>query len=210
MKGLFLMEGARMILNKDLQREATRFMPFATWWRGDPLPDLPPLPELSVERSRDVPLIARLTKQSEQTIAALFEAGHHPYIAFIDKQPTAYGWVATQRGGIAELHFSFAVADHAIYLWNFLTLPEWRGRGIYPHLLQEIIRQEQTIERFWIGFEPGNDASEHGITKAGFEVVGDFVITPDMQHITALILFNTGTHARASAAFFNLPIVAET
>ncbi|GHO99024.1 hypothetical protein KSF_090720 [Reticulibacter mediterranei] len=184
-------------------------MPFATWWRGDPLPDLPPLPELVVERSRDVPLIAQLTKEPEQVITARFEAGHHLYIAFINKQPAAYGWVATQRGRITELHFSFTVAAHTIYLWDFLTLPAWRGHGIYPHLLQAIIRQEQTIERFWIGFAPGNNASERGITKAGFEVVGDFVITPDMQYITALTLFNTGVHARASSAFFQLPVIGE-
>jgi GNAT superfamily N-acetyltransferase len=181
-------------------------MPFATWWRGDPQPDLPPLPELAIERSRDVPLIARLTELSEQTIAARFEAGHHIYIAVIDEQPTAYGWVATRQGGIAEFHFSFTFADHAVYLWDFLTLPEWRGRGIYPQLLQTITRQEQTIERFWIGFEPGNDASEHGIRKAGFEVVGDFVISPAMR-VTGLTLFNTGVHARTSAAFFNLPVI---
>jgi GNAT superfamily N-acetyltransferase len=204
------MDDARMILIKTNMKGATLFMPFATWWRGDPLPMLPPLPELTVERSRDVPLIARLTEQPEQAITALFEAGHHPYLAFINKQPTAYGWVATQRGGIRELHFSFTVASHAIYLWNFLTLPAWRGRGIYPHLLQEIIQQEQTIERFWIGFEPGNNASERGITKAGFEVVGDFVIAPDMQHITALTLYNSSVHARASSAFFHLPVIGET
>jgi len=166
------------------------------------------LPAFAVERSRDVPLIARLTKLPEQNVAARFQAGHHIYIAAINEQPTAYGWVATQRGGISELHFSFTFAHPAIYLWDFLTLPEWRGRGIYPHLLQAITRQEQTIERFWIGFAPGNDASEHGIRKAGFEVVGDFVVSPDM-HITGVTLFNTGVHARASSAFFQLPAISE-
>lgn len=189
-------------------REAHFFMPFATWWRGDPLPAQPPLPAFSAERSQDVLLIARLTELPEQNVVARFQAGHHIYIAFINKQPAAYGWVATQRGGISELHFSFTFAHPAIYLWDFMTLPEWRGNGIYPHLLQAIIQQEQTIERFWIGFAPGNDASERGIRKAGFEVVGDFVITPDM-HISGLTLYNTGVHARASSAFFQLPMMQE-
>ncbi len=183
-------------------------MPFATWWRGDPLPDLPPQPTFAAERSQDISLIARLTELPESVVATRFQHGHHPYLAVIDEQPAAYGWVATQQGGISELHFSFNVADYAIYLWDFLTLPAWRGRGIYPHLLQEIIRQEQMIERFWIGFAPGNDASEHGIRKAGFEVVGDFVIASDMR-IAGLTLFNTSVHARASSAFFNLPVISQ-
>ena len=31
-----------------------------TWWRGDELPRLPPLPELRCERVTDVPLLAKL------------------------------------------------------------------------------------------------------------------------------------------------------
>src|SRR5690349_11558726 len=98
-------------------------MPFATWWRGDPLPALSPLPNFAAHRSTDVALISGLTDLSVPAINARFQAGHYPYIAFIDEIPSAYGWVATQRGGISELHFSFSVPAHTVYLWDFLTLP---------------------------------------------------------------------------------------
>jgi RimJ/RimL family protein N-acetyltransferase len=183
-------------------------MPFATWWRNDPLPDLSPLPTFSALRSTDRSLITSLTNLSEQTINARFQAGHYPYIAFVDKTPAAYGWVATQQGGISALHFSFTISPHNVYLWDFLTLTQWRGRGIYPHLLQSIVQQEPSTKRFWIGYEPGNEASARGIRKAGFHIVGDFVISHD--HVSGLTLFDASEHALASPAFFNdLPVITD-
>jgi GNAT superfamily N-acetyltransferase len=181
-------------------------MPFATWWRGDPLPDLSALPTFSAHPSTDVHLMARLTNLSLQTIEARFQAGHHLYIAFLDKDPVAYGWVATQQGGISEFQFSFAVPPGNIYLWDFLTLPQWRGRGIYPRLLQSIIQQEALIDYFWIGYEPGNDASARGISKAGFRFVSDLVISPQGR-VVGLTLFEESERAQVSAAVFNLPVV---
>src|SRR2546423_6307091 len=170
-------------------------MPFATWWRDDPLPDLSPLPTFSAHRSTDIHLLASLTNLSEQTITARFQAGHHPYVAFMDEIPTASGWVATQQGGISELRFSFTVPERNAYLWDFLTLPQWRGRGIYPHLLQSILQQEPSVERFWIGYAPGNDISARGISKAGFHIVGDFLISNN--RVSGLTLFETSEYALA-------------
>jgi GNAT superfamily N-acetyltransferase len=184
-------------------------MPFATWWRGDPLPHLSalaPLPTFSAHPSTDVHLIVRLANLSSQTIDARFQAGHHPYIAFLDENPVAYGWVAMQQGGISELQFSFTLPARNAYLWDFLTLPQWRGRGIYPRLLQSIIHQEPLIDYFWIGYAPGNDLSARGITRAGFRFVSDFVISSDGR-VSGLTLFDQSKYALASAALFNLPIV---
>ncbi len=47
-----------------------------------------------------------------------------------------------------------------------------RGLGIYPRLLQAILRAESVdAERFWIGYAPENHASRSGIQKAGFKDV---------------------------------------
>jgi hypothetical protein len=55
------------------------------------------------------------------------------------------------------------------YLHYFITLSEWRGQGIYPRLLQYILRHESDEnERFWIIHQLSNVASERGIRKAGF------------------------------------------
>ncbi len=181
-------------------------MPFGTWWRGDPLPDLSPLQTFSASLSTDTQMMARLANLSEQEINTRIQTGNHPYIAFMDDAPVAYGWVALREGGISELRFSFTIPPRNGYLWDFLTLPQWRGRGIYPRLLQAIIHQEQLVDHFWIGYQPGNETSAHGINKAGFHVVGDLVISEG--RVCGLALFGSSGRAQASADFFHLPIVA--
>ena len=41
-------------------------MPFATWWRGDPLPELPPLPTWSARRVEAWDDARRVTGLTEQ------------------------------------------------------------------------------------------------------------------------------------------------
>ena len=152
-------------------------MPFATWWRGDPLPKLSPIADLSVRRSTDPALLRRLTGLTEPILSARFDAANEIFVAFLADEPTAYGWLARRSGGIEELDYRFDLPDGNGYLWDFMTLPDWRGRGVYPHLLQTIVRQEASIERFWIGYQVQNLASARGIQKAGFQVVGDLAMT---------------------------------
>lgn len=179
-------------------------MTFATWWRSDPLPVLPALPPLSVCPSVDRTLLERLTNHSTQDIDARFQAGNRPYVAFMGNIPAAYGWVATQEGAISDLQWTFALPAGNCYLYNFRTLPEWRGRGIYPHLLQTIMRQEQSFDRFWIGYLPENNTSGRGISKAGFHVASDLVVTG--QHVSGLTLFDASERALASVEVFHLPL----
>ncbi|HEY4386701.1 MAG TPA: GNAT family N-acetyltransferase [Ktedonobacteraceae bacterium] len=183
-------------------------MPFGTWWRGDPLPALPPLSAFSAHITTDTALIARVTHLTRQAINRRIREGNQPYIAFVEQTPVAYGWIATREGGITELQFSFSVSKRNAYLWDFLTLPQWRGQGIYPRLLQTIVCQEQLIDRFWIGYVPGNTASARGIHKAGFRVVSDLVISGN--RIAGLALLDDSERARISAKFFQLPIVPES
>lgn len=102
------------------------------------------------------------------------DASNRAYVACIGSSPAAYGWSASGAAYIGELGIGFSVPPESRYLWDFATLPEWRGRSIYPLLLQHIAAAEET-ERLWIGHEPGNDASARGITKAGFTRVGDLI-----------------------------------
>ena len=182
-------------------------MTFATWWRRDSLPDLSPLPKFSAHPSTDIEEIAHLTNGSPQNIATRLQAGNRPYLAFMGDVPVAYGWVATQEGSIADLQLSFSIPPENCYLYSFLTVPERRGHGIYPHLLQAIIRQEELLQRFWIGYLPDNAASGRGIEKAGFHVVSDLVVS--QGQVSGITLFESSEQALASADFFRLPVVTE-
>jgi len=48
-------------------------------------------------------------------------------------------------------------------LWDSATMPAFRGRGIYPQLLQAILRREESeAEKFWVGHRADNIASQRG------------------------------------------------
>lgn len=175
-------------------------MPFATWWRGDPLPKLPSLSAFSARRATDPVLLGRLTRLPESVLAARFDTDNEIFVAFVADEPAGYGWLARRSGGIDALDYSFDLPSGNGYLWDFVTLPDWRGRGVYPHLLQAILRQEPDIERFWIGFEARNLASARGIQKAGFHVVGDLA-TAD-GHVSGFAAAQSDERGRAAAAIF--------
>jgi GNAT superfamily N-acetyltransferase len=110
----------------------------------------------------------------EQTIQQRLDTGHHPYIARLGETPAGYGWVASHEASIGELDLEFVLPSNNRYLWDYVTLPTFRGHGVYPHLLQTILRQElQAADRFWIIYAPENGASEAGIRKAGFTPVDE-------------------------------------
>jgi GNAT superfamily N-acetyltransferase len=179
-------------------------MPFATWWRGDPIPDLPLLPGFSARRITRPDESQHITGLAEHRVLLRYQNAHRLYAAFLEDQPVGYGWMAMQTGGIEELDFSFAVPPRNGYLWDFVTLPAWRGRGVYPHLLQEIVRQEAEIERFWIGYEERNEVSGRGIARAGFRVVGDLIV--EGRRVTRFAVVDDGERARAAGELFELPL----
>ena len=94
------------------------------------------------------------------------------------------------------------------YLWNFVTLKAFRGLGIYPRLLQAIVRAESaTAEKFWIAYAPENHASGAGIGKAGFVPVAE--LSFDRAQRPALQSMRTGGAEEASR-MIGLPIATES
>ena len=153
-----------------------------TWWRGDELPALPALAGFKVEPTLDRQLLADLHHLNIQTIAARIRAGSQPYVAFLHETPVAYGWSATKTAGIEEVGLEWPLSPADRNLWDFVTLEAWRGRGIYPQLLQAILRLEvNEAQRFWIGHRADNNASKRGILKAGFQLSALVVIAANGQ-----------------------------
>jgi GNAT superfamily N-acetyltransferase len=183
-------------------------MALGTWWHNDPLPKLAPLPQFSARPSTDVQFIAHLTGLFQQEIEQRFQSGNHIYLAYMGESPTAYGWVATQEGRVGEIELFFKLPTGNSYLWDFKTLPEWRGRGIYPHLLQEIIQQEsQRAEHFWVMYQPDNHISEHGIRKAGFRIIAALIVVEGRA--AGIEPFEAGERVRTAATVLNLPLIKQ-
>jgi GNAT superfamily N-acetyltransferase len=149
-------------------------MPFAARHRNDPTPQLETLPGLTVRREERADVMAALQGRAELEMQRRFDAAHRAYVAWRDGVPAAWGWVATRTADIGELGSSFGIPAGERYLWNFVTLPTHRGLGIYPRLLEAIVRVEsREAERFWIAYAPENHASGAGIRKAGFVALAE-------------------------------------
>jgi hypothetical protein len=117
--------------------------------------------------------------------------------------------VPIRSGGKTEAllaHLAFRLAGSDRYLWDFRTLPQWRGRGFYPKLLQSILRNEGRAEaRFWIINAPENLASARGIDKAGFRVVGDLAVAQDGR--AGLVPTADPDRASAGAKLLGVPVI---
>jgi ribosomal protein S18 acetylase RimI-like enzyme len=134
-------------------------MPIATRHRDDRISQLTPLPSLAVRREVDAKVMAALQGKPEAAMTRRFDAGHRAYVALWDGEPAAWGWVATRSAEIGELSSTFTIPSGERYLWNFVTSKEHRGKGIYPRLLDAIVRAEsREAARFWIAYAPENHA----------------------------------------------------
>jgi GNAT superfamily N-acetyltransferase len=180
----------------------------ATWWVSDPLPQFSDLPGFRADLARDDDELARLNGISAAEVRTRQRAGHRPYIGYLDGTPAAYGWVATREASIGELDLSFALPPGERYLWDFATLPEWQGRGLYPRLLRAIlVRESRAAARFWILHAPENLPSGAGMRKAGFVPVGRLSFQAGGR--LGLAPLDAGDRAAAAAALLGVPL-AET
>ncbi|HEX9058344.1 MAG TPA: GNAT family N-acetyltransferase [Ktedonobacterales bacterium] len=177
------------------------------WWRGDSLPPLDPLPNFTVERIDDGERLARVTGLDSAAVASWLRGGsNHAYVGFVGEAPATWGWSAEGEVSISEIGRTFTLPPGNRYLWGFATHPAWRGRGLYPRLLQAVVEIERgDAERFWIGRAPGNDASERGILKAGFARIVEFVVPDDGS--LGLVARGPAGRARAAAAVVGLPLL---
>ena len=138
------------------------------------MPQLGALPGFSVRVQSRAELMSRLQRRSTDEIQRRFADGHRAYVAFVNDEPAAWGWVAAETAHIGELNASIQLPSDERYLWNFVTLEAYRGRGIYPRLLQAIVHAEsRSATRFWIAYAPENHASGAGIRKAGFTTLAE-------------------------------------
>lgn len=128
---------------------------------------------LRIEESTDVTLLAAMGEITVEEVIKRFANNHAAFVAYLHDQPAAFGWMARSKAIIGELNHELILPERNRYLWNFRTLADFRGLGIYPALLQYIIRYEsKRAHQFWIIHAPENKSSLSGIVKAGFEYAG--------------------------------------
>ena len=189
-------------------RPAISLGPFYVWRRGWPLPHVAArLGEpLTIESSA---LVGPLGDVPAEEVALRLADGHTVFTAQVGGDLAAYGWSAGERAHIGGLDLAFGIPPDERYLWDFVTMPAFRGRGIYPLLLQAILRrQADDADGFWIGHEPSNEASRRGIVKAGFRVAGQIWRLPDGTLALVGAPDAEPDVARRGAAVLGLPLLA--
>ncbi len=172
-----------------------------------PRPALAPLAGFHAAESRDLDALAALTGRARAELAERFAAGHRAHVAWLDGVPAAFGWVATRTARLGELDATLRLAPDERYLWNFVTVPAMRGRGVYPRLLDAILAglAAEGVRRAWIAYAPENHASAAGIRKAGFVPVADL----SFDHAGRPAFRARGAAARAVAALLDVGASAE-
>ncbi|MEO8562176.1 MAG: GNAT family N-acetyltransferase [bacterium] len=144
-------------------------MPLALRSTRDPFPGFSPLDGLVIRPELDADVMSALQHRSADEMHSRFGEGHRAYVAWLHDTPAAFGWIATRQARIGEIDSTFVIPERERYLWNFVTQPTHRGLGIYPRLLDAMVRAESwKVERFWVAYAPENHASGTGIRKAGF------------------------------------------
>jgi hypothetical protein len=134
---------------------------------------MPELPGMRVTQVSDPQIMAALQRRRIEDMRGRFEQGHRAYVSYVNDDAAAFGWVATREAVIGELGLQVRIPRRQRYLWNFVTLPAQRGKGVYPRLLNAIVTTESIdADKLWIAYAPENHASAAGIHKAGFVTVG--------------------------------------
>ncbi len=157
-------------------------MSLYTYNRSEALPELPRINGLHIEVSTDISLLMELGEISKESVLDRFARNHIAFVAFLNNVPAAFGWMARSKAFIGELNQMVVLPEGNRYLWNFRTVAAFRGKGIYPALLQFILKYEAAqANQFWIIHAPENKASRNGIVKAGFKYVGQLFVVPGGQ-----------------------------
>lgn len=115
----------------------------------------------------------------------LLDAHYFKVVAFpeeirsrFDKQNICYGFYSNEN--LAVVGWSsdgYLELDHGVVfpcpsevaLFDFMTLPEFRGRGLYTNALSYLVRKDKSGARsVYIAVDPNNIPSVKGIQRAGF------------------------------------------
>ena len=181
-------------------------MALALRLRDDMVPEMTALPQLSVRRETNPAVMARLQGRTAEEMTRRFARGHRAYVGCWNGEPVSWGWVATSEAEIGELRMTFTIPEGERYLWNFVTLASHRGLGIYPRLLNEIVRAESSdAERFWIAYAPENRASGSGIRKSGFVTVAELAFDANGRPAVKIV----SPDEVAAARMFGVPEASE-
>lgn len=102
-----------------------------------------------------------------------FSASRRCFAAWLDGHIAAYGWVSQKDERIGELERCIQLAADEAYIWDCVTLPDYRRFRLYSALLSHMLAvlDREGVRRVWIGSALSNRPSIKGFANAGFQPV---------------------------------------
>ena len=104
-----------------------------------------------------------------------FRDGGRCMIGIADDTVVFTAWIACRSLRIDELRRDWRIPEASAVVYDVVTIPAWRGKGVYPEALRRIAGalSGEGIRDMWIYAEAENTASRRGILKAGFVPRGE-------------------------------------
>ena len=107
-------------------------------------------------------------------VATRLARGCRCFAAWSGGEIAGYGWVSTGPEWIGEIELELAPGPREAYVWNCVTLPAHRRRGVFSGLLIGITAwgRGAGLSRLWIGSVA--IPAEKAVRPAGFSPVLEF------------------------------------
>ncbi len=124
-------------------------------------------------------LVQVMHAENPTIIRQRFASGRRCYVAQVDRELAAFGWVSFDEEEIGEMRLRIHLMPGEAYIWDCGTAAAYRRLRLYSALLVAIGDQlrAEGLCRVWIGADWDNVPSQRGIALAGFQPVADLVVT---------------------------------
>lgn len=99
------------------------------------------------------------------------------WLAFVGGRLAHQTWTSTTRAFIPQVCYERRLAPDEVYFYDCVTVPDFRGRGLYPAAVVMSARRHLPLgrTRAVLGILRHNDPSHRGAAKAGFRAEFDHV-----------------------------------
>lgn len=101
-------------------------------------------------------------------VASRLARGCRCFVVRIEGSIAGYGWLSVDREWVGELQLELRPRAREGYIWNCVTVPEHRRKGIFKSLVMGISRagRHSGLKRMWIGSVA--IPAERALEPAGF------------------------------------------
>ena len=128
------------------------------------------LTELSAEQLQEITSFWN-PKLASRNVCERFEKGASLWLAKCEGRVAGYGW--TLQGATIEPYY-FPLAQNDVHLFDFHVFPHFRGRGVNPHLIGQILEglASSSGGRAFIEAAEWNEAQLLSLRKTPFHCLG--------------------------------------